>query len=178
MSVIKVNWGPTTPRSPANLNQMETNLAEHTHVGGDNGRIIPPGGLARNMANLILSDDFTSLSASYVLRTGATLTINNVREGGNVVLNVSSWWTLTNCEAYFRVNRDSGVEYRTIGYQHTDDTLGAISKGFIGCKLYFANLAAGIHTFNLECKLEVLYGGFSMQNFGSVVPLELIAEEV
>jgi hypothetical protein len=170
--VTKINWSLSTPMSVNNMQQMEKNLLDategHQHQGGDDGVQIPPGGIARNMESISLTDLFYANLPAYTLRTGAIVTLGNVRAGANVLLHVSSVWYGTIVEyARIRISRDSGAEYKIIG-----DIASGTS--FIGGTYLFEGLSAGDHTFEIEV---IVNNGF-LYNNGGTGGMTVLAEEV
>lgn len=151
---------------------------------------ITPAKMTRNIVSINLSDDFSTTSASYTTRTGATITLTGIRTGANVLLKISSCWQSTNTYFIFtgcvaRINIDSGT-YLYIGGIRTQaaksgGTENVTLKGFIGGEFLITGLAAGNHTFVFEIKDSVGSYGTAYNGISSLPEdfyLTMIAEEV
>ncbi len=155
---------------------------------------VTPIKITNNIASISLTDDFSTLSGEdIVTRTGASVTLNNVRSNGNVLLLLSSSWIVSGNTptaiafgtAKFRINIDNGSSYAYIGYCGNQIAFTSAIVNFYAYLfnvtgfLYLTNVSSGSHIYSLECSSgsddQQLYNRCSEPNFGH---LRMLAMEV
>lgn len=137
------------------------------------GSIIPIK-ITPNISQIILSDDFSTTSVSYVTRTGALVSIITTKASSNIMFSLSSGWTKAGSSiAYIRINLDNSV-YRSIGINNLSGSYFSASG-----TVYFSGLSVGNHTITIECKIT---SGDNLSNLASSLPeagwLEMFAMEI
>ena len=125
------------------------------------------------ISSVNLSDDNSFTSTSYTARGGAVVSITP--NSGNILVGVRSVFrTQTNINAYFRLNRDSGAEYRAFGAGMSVNS----QPFFVGGTALFRGLSVASHSFLFEVRVD----GGTCQNLcatlGEWMPFEMFAVEV
>lgn len=156
----------------AKLNLMQDNFNAMAE-GAVGAPSILHNAITTGSAAVILNTDNTFTSTSYQARDGASVSIDT--RTGNILVGVkSSFRTLSTINAYFRINRDSGAEYRAFGsgFSNASETF------FVGGTALFTGLSVGAHTFIFEVRVD----GGTAQNLSATIaewmPFEMYAIEI